>query len=137
MRISARMEELRLGREGAQVAESGLQRDPSMHRTRAVRWPLSEIGAGLGRVRQSDQRIPSGRPDRPGRWLGLLTSSPTDYPTLRSGLANHSQVGKILVGGIDLNKARMRQVRRGADRLIPLTQRVHRLRCRRSRARTQ
>jgi hypothetical protein len=27
--------------------------------------------------------------------------------------------------------------RPGADRLIPLTQRVHRLRCRRSRARTQ
>jgi hypothetical protein len=47
------MEELRRGREGAQVAESGLQRDPSMHRTRAVCWPLSEIGAGLGRVRQS------------------------------------------------------------------------------------
>ena len=57
------MEELRRGREGAQVAESGLQRDPSMHRTRAVCWPLSEIGAGLGRVRQSDQRIPSDRPD--------------------------------------------------------------------------
>ena len=35
------MEELRRGREGAQVAESGLQRDPSMHRTRAVcRWGL-------------------------------------------------------------------------------------------------
>jgi hypothetical protein len=85
------MEELRRGREGAQVAESGLQRDPSMHRTRAVRWPLSEIGAGLGRVRQSDQRIPSNRPDRPGRWLGLLTSSPTDYPTLRSGLANQQR----------------------------------------------
>jgi hypothetical protein len=41
MRISARMEELRRGREGAQVAESGLQRDPSMHRTRAVRWPFA------------------------------------------------------------------------------------------------
>jgi hypothetical protein len=35
------MEELRRGREGAQVAESGLQRDPSMHRTRAVRWPFA------------------------------------------------------------------------------------------------
>jgi hypothetical protein len=43
------MEELRRGRERAQVAESGFRRDPSMHRTRAVRWPLSEIGAGLGR----------------------------------------------------------------------------------------
>ena len=44
---------------------------------------------------------------------------------------------KLIVGGIDLNKARMRQRRRGADRLVPLTQRLHRLRCRRSRARTQ
>ena len=57
------MEELRRGREGRRLPKTGLQRDPSMHRTRAVRWPLSEIGAGLGRVRQSDQRIPSDRPD--------------------------------------------------------------------------
>jgi hypothetical protein len=47
------MEELRRGREGRRLPKTGLQRDPSMHRTRAVRWPLSEIGAGLGRVRQS------------------------------------------------------------------------------------
>jgi hypothetical protein len=36
-----------------------------------------------------------------------------------------SQVGKTLVGGIDLNKARMR---RGLDRFVPLTQWLHRLR---------
>ena len=82
------MEELRRGREGAQVAESGLQRDPSMHRTRAGAGRSQRFAQGWGRVRQSDQRIPSDRPDRPGRWLELLTSSPTDYPTLRSGLAD-------------------------------------------------
>jgi hypothetical protein len=48
-----------------------------------------------------------------------------------------SQVGKTLVGGIDLNKARMRQVVEALIALSPLTQRLHRLRCRRSRARTQ
>ena len=40
--IRTRMEELRREREGAQAAESDLQRDPPTHRTRAVRWPPSD-----------------------------------------------------------------------------------------------
>jgi hypothetical protein len=51
--IRARMEQLRREREGAQAAESDLQRDPPTHRARAERWPPSELDAGLGRVRQS------------------------------------------------------------------------------------
>jgi hypothetical protein len=51
--IRARMEELRRGREGLQATESDLQRDPLFHRARSLRWPPSEIGAGLGRARQS------------------------------------------------------------------------------------
>jgi hypothetical protein len=51
--IRARLEELRREREGAQAAESDLQRELPIHRTRAVRWPPSELDAGLGRVRQS------------------------------------------------------------------------------------
>ena len=51
--IRARMEELRREREGAQAAESDLQRDPPTHGTRAVRWPPSELDAGLWRVYQS------------------------------------------------------------------------------------
>jgi hypothetical protein len=54
------MEELRRGREGAQVAESGLQRDPSMHRTRAVRWPFA-----------TEQIIRLIRESHPGRRLGI------------------------------------------------------------------
>ena len=54
--IRARMEELRREREGAQAAESDLQRDPPMHRARTVRWPPSELDPGLGRVRQSGSR---------------------------------------------------------------------------------
>jgi len=51
--IRARMEVLLRECEGAQAAKSDLQRDPPTHRTRAVRWPPSELDAGLGRVRQS------------------------------------------------------------------------------------
>jgi hypothetical protein len=51
--IRARMEELRREREGAQAAESDLQRDAPTHRARSVRWPPSEIAAGPGRLRQS------------------------------------------------------------------------------------
>jgi hypothetical protein len=51
--IRARMEELRREREGAQAAECDLQRDAPMHRGRSLRWPPPEIGAGLGRGRQS------------------------------------------------------------------------------------
>jgi hypothetical protein len=47
------MEELRREREGAQAAECDLQRDAPMHRGRSLRWPPPEIGAGLGRGRQS------------------------------------------------------------------------------------
>ena len=36
------MEELRRGREGRRLPKTGLQRDPSMHRTRAVCWRLLE-----------------------------------------------------------------------------------------------
>jgi hypothetical protein len=54
--IRARMEELLRECEGAQAAKSDLQRDPPTHRTRAVRWPPSELDAGLGRVRQSGSR---------------------------------------------------------------------------------
>jgi hypothetical protein len=50
--IRARMEELRREREGAQAAESDLQRDPPMPRARSVRWPPSESSAGPGRSRQ-------------------------------------------------------------------------------------
>ena len=51
--IRARMEELRREREGTQLAESDLQRELPIHRARTVRWPPSELDAGLGRVRQS------------------------------------------------------------------------------------
>ena len=51
--IRARMEELRREREGAQATESDLQRDPPLHRARSLRWPPPDIGAGLGRGRQS------------------------------------------------------------------------------------
>jgi hypothetical protein len=51
--IRARMEELRRAREGAQATDSDLQRDPPLPRARSLRWPLPEIGAGSGRVRQS------------------------------------------------------------------------------------
>jgi hypothetical protein len=52
--IRARMNELRQEREGPQATESDLQRDPLLHRARTLgRWPPAEIGAGLGRVRQS------------------------------------------------------------------------------------
>jgi hypothetical protein len=47
--IRARLEKLRREREGAQAAESDLQRELPIHRTRAVRWPPSELDAGLGR----------------------------------------------------------------------------------------
>jgi hypothetical protein len=40
---------LRREREGAQAAESDLQRDPSLTATRSLRCPPPEIGAGLGR----------------------------------------------------------------------------------------
>jgi hypothetical protein len=51
--IRARMEELRREREGTQATKSDLQRDPPSQRARGLRWPPPEIGAGLGRVRQS------------------------------------------------------------------------------------
>ena len=51
--IRARMEELRREREGALAAESDLQRDAPTHGARTVRWPPSELDAGLARVRQS------------------------------------------------------------------------------------
>jgi hypothetical protein len=51
--IRARMEELRREREEAQATESDLPRDPLLHRARNLRWPPPELGAGLGRVRQS------------------------------------------------------------------------------------
>jgi hypothetical protein len=51
--IRARMEELRQERAGAQTTDSDLQRDPPMPRARSLRWPLSEVGTGSGRVRQS------------------------------------------------------------------------------------
>jgi hypothetical protein len=51
--IRARMKELRREREGAQAAESDLQQDAPTHRARSVRWPPSELDAGLWRVRQS------------------------------------------------------------------------------------
>jgi hypothetical protein len=51
--IRARMEELRRERECPQATESDLQWDPPSHRARSLRWPPPEIGAGLGRVRQS------------------------------------------------------------------------------------
>ena len=51
--IRARMEELRREREGPQANENDLPRDPPLHRTRGLRWPPPELGAGLGRVRQS------------------------------------------------------------------------------------
>jgi hypothetical protein len=40
--IRARMEELRREREGAQAAESDLQRDAPTHRARTARWQPSE-----------------------------------------------------------------------------------------------
>jgi hypothetical protein len=51
--IRARMEELRREREGAQATESDLQRDSPLHRARSLRWPSPDLGAGLGRARQS------------------------------------------------------------------------------------
>ena len=51
--IRTRMEELRRERECPQATESDLQRDPPSQRARSLRWPPPEIGAGLGRVRQS------------------------------------------------------------------------------------
>ena len=51
--IRARMEELRREREYPQATESDLQREPPSQRARNLRWPPPEIGAGLGRVRQS------------------------------------------------------------------------------------
>jgi hypothetical protein len=51
--IRSRMEELRREREGAQVTENDLRRDAPMHRARSLRWPPPELGAGLGRIRQS------------------------------------------------------------------------------------
>ena len=51
--IRARMEKLRREREGAQGADSDLQRDPPLHRARSLGWPGPQIGAGSGRVRQS------------------------------------------------------------------------------------
>ena len=52
--IRTPMEELRREREGARADESDLHRNPPMHRARSLgRWPPAEIGAGLGRVRQS------------------------------------------------------------------------------------
>ena len=51
--IRAPMEELRREREGAQAAECDLQQDAPMHRARSLRWPVPEIGAAQGRVRQS------------------------------------------------------------------------------------
>jgi hypothetical protein len=54
--IRARMEELRREREGAQAGESDLQRDPSLNRTRSLRWPPPEISAGLGRGVQAAVR---------------------------------------------------------------------------------
>jgi hypothetical protein len=55
--IRARVEELRRERQGAQSAESELQRDPPMHRSRSLRWPPPEIGFEdlsrmLGRLRK-------------------------------------------------------------------------------------
>jgi hypothetical protein len=50
--IRARVQELRREREGPQATDSDLQRDPPTQRARSLRWP-PEIGAGLGRVRQS------------------------------------------------------------------------------------
>jgi hypothetical protein len=52
-------------------------------------------------------------------------------------LPTASRVGKTVIGGIDLNKAADAPGRRSADRLIPITQRLHCFRCRRSRPRTQ
>jgi hypothetical protein len=51
--IRARMEELRREREYPQATESDSQRDPPSQHARSLRWPPPEIGAGLGRVRQS------------------------------------------------------------------------------------
>jgi hypothetical protein len=50
--IRARMDELRKERERPQAPESDL-RDPLLHRARSLRWPPPEIGAGLGRGRES------------------------------------------------------------------------------------
>jgi hypothetical protein len=50
-------------------------------------------------------------------------------------LPTASQVGKTIVGGIDLNKPRIRLVVEARDRLVALTQRLYRLRSRRSGAR--
>jgi hypothetical protein len=51
--IRGRMDELRREREGAQATEGELQPDPPLHRARSLRWPPPELGAGLGRGRQS------------------------------------------------------------------------------------
>ena len=51
--IRARMEELRRERAGEQATENELPRDHPLQRSRSLRWPLPEIGAGSGRVRQS------------------------------------------------------------------------------------
>jgi hypothetical protein len=51
--IRACTQELRREREYPQPTESDLQRDPPSQRARSLRWPPPEIGAGLGRVRQS------------------------------------------------------------------------------------
>jgi hypothetical protein len=48
--IWAGMEELRREREGAQTAESVLQRDAPTHRARTARWQPSEMDAGLWRA---------------------------------------------------------------------------------------
>jgi hypothetical protein len=50
--IRARMEELRREREGAKPSQEA-QRDLPMPRGGAIRWPPSEVGSGLGQVRQS------------------------------------------------------------------------------------
>jgi hypothetical protein len=51
--IRARTQDLCREREYPQATESDLQREPPSQRARSLRWPPPEIGAGLGRVRQS------------------------------------------------------------------------------------
>jgi hypothetical protein len=51
--IRARMDELRRERERTRPGDKEAQRDPSIPRGGAIRWPPSEVGSGPGRVRQS------------------------------------------------------------------------------------
>jgi hypothetical protein len=53
--IRTRMEELRREREAAYATEREGQSDPAMRPARNAYWSQREIGAGVGRVRQSGE----------------------------------------------------------------------------------